>query len=144
MGFISKKIVPIIKNQAVNLHTNGIMNRQRAYRFVVVLLLMLPAIIYSQQQLPLFAQKMPHISPFFLAFDGVGRDRVHFLQEVEMGGKSPANTQACKIINSNFYTNHVGFFCRQELKFEKQTDIPLRLRLGSLEYVNKIEGKGSR
>ena len=144
MGFIFKKIVPIIKNQAVNLHTNGIMNRQRGYGFVVVLLLMLPGRIYSQQQLPLSAQKMPHPSPIFPITNVAGGHRLDFLQEMTKDGRFCVNTQPFNIINSNFYTNHFGFFCRQELKFEKQTDIPLRVRLGSLEYVNKIEGKGIR
>jgi len=142
VGFIFKKIVPIIKNQAVNLHTNGIMNRQRGYRFVVVLLLMLPLTIYSQQQLPLSAQKMPHTSPIFSVTNAAGRYRLDFLQEMTKDGRCRLNTQPFNIISSNFYTNHFGFFCRQELRFEKQTDIPLRVRLGSLEYVNKIERKG--
>ena len=37
--------------------------------------------------------------------------------------------------------NHWGIMCLGEYQLEKKTGIPFRFRLGSLEYVNKLEGK---
>jgi len=47
------------------------------------------------------------------------------------------NVQA---IPRNFYTQHLGFFCRQELKMQ-QVHVPVTFRLGSMEYCNYLEQK---
>lgn len=45
------------------------------------------------------------------------------------------------IVSPSFYADKLGFFCKEELKLEKKTKIPFRIRLGSLNYVNQLEGK---
>ena len=50
------------------------------------------------------------------------------------------------INKTTFVTNEdpmsrLGFVCKWEHKNDKRSKMPLRLRLGTLDYVNKLEGK---
>lgn len=55
----------------------------------------------------------------------------------------PKNTTPVvkQVIAPDFYVTQLGFFCRQEIKFEKATKIPFRFRLGSIEDCDRMEGK---
>jgi len=130
------------------------MKSQRVYQILVVLMLILPARIFSQQQMPLFAQKTPHIyseenlkarknhnnSYSVSAFVDTKAPRPFTLNPLPIG---------MEVINANltiqnlpFLTiQNLPFFCKKEFIFEKNTSVPLRVRLGSLDYVNKLEGK---
>lgn len=56
--------------------------------------------------------------------------------------KTKRTTPAVKqVIAPNFYVTNLGFFCKQEIKFEKATKIPFRFRLGSVEDCDRMEGK---
>ena len=44
-------------------------------------------------------------------------------------------------LSANYYASHLGFFCKQEIKFEKVAKIPIKFRLGSVEECDRMEGK---
>ncbi|MEI6947427.1 hypothetical protein V9K67_09565 [Paraflavisolibacter sp. H34] len=44
-----------------------------------------------------------------------------------------------KLLPSNFYNQHKGFFCKKEDQLQKRTGLPLFIRLGNKEYVDKME-----
>lgn len=54
---------------------------------------------------------------------------------------APLLKQSINPVAANFYTNHFGFFCKQELKLEKVTKLPFKFRLGTVQYCDWMEGK---
>ena len=41
----------------------------------------------------------------------------------------------------NFYAKQLPFFCSKELKMQKAVGFPIKFRVGSVEYCDKLEGK---
>jgi hypothetical protein len=48
-----------------------------------------------------------------------------------------------RLLPQDYYSTNLGFFCKKELQIEKLTKVPFRVRLGSLDYVNALEGKNA-
>ena len=118
------------------------MSVKRSYKFIVVLLLMSICSPGKAQKRLFSVVPAPVVFESYMgvkkaapgAVNGIVKDSLLFTP----GFSSLPVTSG---IMADYYTRHFGFFCRKELQFEKATAIPLRLRLGSLDYVNRLEGK---
>ena len=110
--------MPFRKNQAVNLQTKGNQMAERFRIIVVVLAMLLGSKSFSQQKLTVNEQTKPLLM---------------------MGEASIVKIRTP--LEKNFYTRHLGVFCKQELMIQKKLSLPVFFRLGSLEYVDRLEGK---
>lgn len=67
-----------------------------------------------------------------------------FLKEIEQTQDLPPFLQPASLVMGvkewkGIVVKNYSFFCRQEYRFQKATGVPLRFRLGSLDYVNWLE-----
>ncbi|MEJ0104113.1 MAG: hypothetical protein WDO19_16805 [Bacteroidota bacterium] len=93
---------------------------QRLWYFVVVFLLIFRGPAFSQKKATLLPSSFS-IRPVYAYIKG--------------------DSTKIYMIQPDFYSSHLGFFCKKELQIEKTTSVPFRFRLGSLDYVNYLEGK---
>jgi hypothetical protein len=116
--------------------------------FLVVLLLMFQGEIYGQPNPalnPIPKMKMVEKNEFK---DCWSAPKLHpLLQKLLMqtcvdtiSAKQPAFF-LLKPLPASYYSNHLGFFCQKELQLDKVAPLPIRFRLGSLDYVNWMEQK---
>lgn len=54
---------------------------------------------------------------------------------------NPAKLRSMAFVSPFKYADQLGFVCKWELKMDAKIKNPIRLRLGSYDYVNKLEGK---
>jgi hypothetical protein len=121
---------------------------QRVFIFLVVCLLMFCGEIFGQkfpEKNMVIPQKiqggLPNSSGEKKCWIGIGQR----MEELKKRRDSVCMTRPAYFtlhpVPNNLYASHLSFFCKKELQIEKFTAIPLRIRLGSLEYVNYLEQK---
>lgn len=120
---------------------------QRKKTFLVVCLSMLTAgFVSAQERAVLIEKKIPE------RLELVRTDRLAGLSALPVWPKPASGVAGAvqapervvlrpEMVGEDYYTQHFGFFCKREWEFEKRTHIPLRVRLGSLEACNRLEGK---
>jgi hypothetical protein len=67
-------------------------------------------------------------------------DSTEFLRTLPQAQKSSPIINFGQPVPQNYYTQHLGFFCRQELKMQ-QAKVPVTFRLGSMDECNRLEQK---
>jgi|SRR5690348_14886041 len=97
------------------------MNRKRKRFFALIVKFILCApVIHAQSSVDSSKQKQVHILPAY--------NKSFFLKQPN-------------ILPGNFYSSRLPFFCSKELQIQKATGFPIKFRVGSVEYVDKLEGK---
>jgi hypothetical protein len=114
---------------------------ERFYKFIVVCLLLVSGKQGFAQSGRLSVAPAPVFTAGKNMIKPVQLNSFVLLQQPQTALPGPFILASTTCIRPDFYTQNFGFFCKKELQFEKTTSIPLRFRLGSLEYVNRLEGK---
>ena len=115
---------------------------QRKKSFLVVYFSILMGVAGAQSRHPLMVDKIVRSGYFTAPVIGFSRPVAPlepvappFRLNPAVQGSIPGS------VGGDFYSNHLGFFCQKELEIQKVTHLPVFFRLGSLDYVNKLEGK---
>jgi hypothetical protein len=117
---------------------------QRKKTFLVVCISILTSPLWAQDAPPGVLKngglvvEAPAAKSFSL-LKGAGAEKAGTMERVPVSVVSMAN--ASTQYGSGSYLDNLGFFCKKEIQIENTVHIPLRLRLGSLQEVNRLEGK---
>jgi hypothetical protein len=66
------------------------------------------------------------------------------VQQFSLPEQSTMARQPICVLSADYYVTRLGFFCKEEINFEKATKIPFKFRLGSVAECDWLEGKTCR
>jgi hypothetical protein len=125
---------------------------QRVFCFVVVLIFFFNGEIFSQGKPVLLKLPIKYYTPAYyysekqVQLNYNSNDTIKFTRTKKYDSPGLVNSRqpvilSGPILSPSYYTTQIGFFCKKELQLEKITALPIRVRLGSLAYVNYLEQK---
>jgi hypothetical protein len=149
----TQKIPPNSKNRAVKLMRKHVMKSQRLRIFLSICLLIFYGNSFGQKNTQNFyclVNNPPDRPQFWRSKCLENTDT--FKPEVGISFRQQGTHSSFErlmtlvkspdcILPPGYYVNSLGLVCRQERKLDKISPVPLRLRLGSLDYVNYLEQK---
>jgi hypothetical protein len=109
---------------------------QRYYKFLIVCLLML-CVLFTKAQMGknIFKDSLKSVKINVL---GLNQPSYFSIQQPLFIINS---FKQSAVIPCNYYTQNFGIICKKELQIQKTIAFPVFFRLGSLDYVNRLEGK---
>ena len=108
--------------------------RERCFKFLVVFFFLFKSTLNAQEKIPHFFR--PNTPNY-----GLKAQAKRLIIKNDLFYQQYPSSFKLSQIPGSCYTDNLGFFCKRELELEKLLTIPLRFRLGSLEYVDYLERK---
>ena len=122
--------------------------RERVFIFLVVLLLRFNGEIFAQTERPfaLSGESIFDTKSQKSGWSYFRKNYLYSLPQAELSIAKASSTFHLSVIDGNRWTfgitpHAIGFFCQKELQLDKITPIPIRFRLGSMNYVDYMEQK---
>jgi len=109
-------------------------------KLILLLVMVIPVLSKAQQK----AISQLSVAPLYPLINKVATP-VMTSPVVDFSSAQLLSTSAPKVKSPvgprDYYQQCFGYFCKREWNWEKQTKVPVKLRLGSYQEAQRIEGK---